>query len=299
MQDQVANNQTNNQTNNQSIADDKAILTRIKREKSASGQSLALTTANSTNQIEKPKDGAGESTTLNKFRETIKDVLEEITSLEVNTMIVGIIPMTKFDAQEFYTDLVENTMYKTEEGLQDIKISLLERSNELKQKGAALSQSELEGYNRDLAIYKRAERNFSDRQNSQDPRQKEQFELEQACYEEIANKVLRLDIPKKPDGRIITDAPRICYFRKLWEIQHSVLNGDRIYVQTKFQLDGDLTNKFVDDLFVPSRSKIDPITAKLIFDLHNHAVENAQKQWTGLIATCVNLVKDLIPFRSK
>ncbi len=291
MQDRVVNNQSN--------TDDKANLTRIRREKSANGQSLDVTTTNSSYKIKIPKDGAGESTTLNKFRETIKDVLEEITSLEVNTMIVGTIPMTKFDAQEFYTNLIENTMYKTEEGLQDIKISLLERSSDLKQKGAALSQSELEGYNRDLAIYKRAERNFSDRQNSQDPRQKELFEIEQACYEDLANKVLQLDIPKNPDGSIITDAPMICYFRKLWEIQQSVLNGDRIYAQTKFHLDGDLTNKFVDDLFVPSRSKIDPTMAKLIFDLHYQAVENAQKKWTDLITTCVNLVKDLIPFRAK
>lgn len=290
MRDRVANNQ--------SSADDKAHLTRIRREKPVNGQSSDLTTANSSNQIEKPKDGAGESTTLNKFRETIKDVLEEITSLEVNTMIVGTIPMTKFDAQEFYTNLIENTMYKTEEGLQDIKISLLERSNDLKQKGAALSQSELEGYNRDLAIYKRAERNFSDLQNSQDPNQREKFEIEQVCYEELSNKVLQLNIPQK-DGKIIPDAPIIRNLRRLWELEQSVLNGERIYAQTKFHLDGDLTNKFVDDLFVPSRSKIDPMMAKLIFDLHHQAVENAQKQWTGLITTCVNLVKDLMPFRAK
>jgi len=294
MQDRVANIQPNNQ----SIADDKANLTKIKREKSANGQSSDLTTANSSDQIEKHKDGAGESTTLSKFRETIKDVLEEITSLEVNTMIVGTIPLTKFDAQDFYTDLIENTMYKTEEGLQDIKMSLLERSNELKQKGAALSQSELEGYNRDLAIYKRAERCFSNRQNSQDPKQKEKLEIEQACYEELSKKILQLNIPQK-EGKITPDAPMIRNLRKLWELEQSVLNGERIFAQTTFQLDGDLTNRFVDDLFGAGRNKIDPTVTKLIFDLHNQAVENAQKQWTGLITTCVNLIKDLMPFRAK
>ena len=45
-----------------------------------------------------------QSTSLNNFRETIKDVLEEITSLEVNTMIVGNIPIKKFDAKEFYEE---------------------------------------------------------------------------------------------------------------------------------------------------------------------------------------------------
>jgi prolyl oligopeptidase PreP (S9A serine peptidase family) len=286
-------------TKNTNNAEDKAAQTNSRREKSANRQASDLTTANKASPIEPPKDGAGESGSLNKFREVIKDVLEEITSLEVNTMIVGSIPITKFDAQEFYTDLIENTMYKTEEGLQDIKRSLLERSAELKQKGSSLSQSELDHYNQDLEIYKRAERAFSDRQNSTDPRQKEQFEIEQACYEELANKVLKLQIPKNAEGKVITDAPMIRYFRKLWEFEQSVLNGERIYAQTRFQLDGDLTNRFVDDLFVPSRSKIDPTMAKLVFDLHHQAVENAQKQWTGLITTCVNLVKDLMPFRTK
>jgi hypothetical protein len=241
------------------------------------------------------KDGAGESTTLHKFRETIKDVLEEITVLEVNTMIVSHIPIARFDAKEFYADLLQNVMYKTEEGLQDIKRALLDRSKELQKKGSTATQAELDRYNQDLEIYKRSERTFSNRQNLTDPRQKEQ-----ACYEQLAKKVFQMDdIPKDADGNLIPDAPTIRYFRKLWEFEQSMLNGERIYAQTKFHLDGDLNNRFLDDLFISSRSKIDPKMAKLVFDLHNQAVENAQEQWTGLIMTCVNLVKDLMPFRSK
>ena len=245
------------------------------------------------------KDGTGESTTLHKFRETIKDVLEEITVLEVNTMIVSHIPIARFDAKQFYADLLENVMYKTEEGLQDIKRVLLDRSKELQKKGSAATQTELDRYNRDLEIYKRAERIFSNRQNLSDPRQKEQFEVEQVCYGELAKKVLQIDLPKDADGELIPDAPTIRYLRKLWEFEQSTLNGERIYAQTKFQLDGDLNNRFLDDLFTPNRSKIDPSIAKLVFDLHHQAVDNAEKQWTGLITTCVNLVKDLMPFRSK
>jgi len=245
------------------------------------------------------KDSAGESTTLNKFRETIKNVLEEITQLEVTTMIVSHIPITRFDAKQFYADLLESIMYKTEDGLQDIRRSLLDRSKELQKQGSAVAQTDLDRYNRDLEIYKRAERSFNNRQNSTDPSQKERFEIEQACYEELAAKVMHLHIPKDAEGRIITDAPMIRYFRKLWEFEQSILNGERIYAQTQFQLDGDLTNRFLDDLFVPTRSKIDPKMAKLVFDLHYQAVENAEKQWSGLILTCVNLVKDLMQFRQK
>jgi DNA-directed RNA polymerase subunit K/omega len=284
-------------TNNKSNAADDVNQVKADGEKSVK-KSSELTT-NAPSKAAPTKDGAGESTTLNKFRETIKDVLEEITTLEVNTLIVSHIPIARFDAKQFYADLLENAMYKTEEGLQDIKRALLDRSKELQKKGSAATQTELDRYNRDLEIYKRAERIFSNRQNLTDPRQKEQFETEQACYEELAKKVLQLDIPKDVDGNVIPDAPMIRYFRKLWEFEQSMLNGERIYAQTMFQLDGDLNNRFLDDLFIPTRSKIDPKMAKLVFDLHHQAVENAQKQWTGLIMTCVNLVKDLMPFRSK
>lgn len=283
-------------TNNKSNAEDDA-----NRVKSNGNQLVKKSSASATAAI-KPvpsKDGAGESTSLNKFRETIKDVLEEITTLEVNTLIVSHIPIARFDAKKFYADLLENVMYNTEKGLQDIKKALLDRSKELQKKGSAVTQIELDRYNQDLEIYRRAERIFSGRQNLTDPRQKEQFELEQACYEDLAHKVLQLDIPKDADGEMIIDAPMIRYFRKLWEFEQSILNGERIYAQTKFQLDGDLNNRFLDDLFVPTKSNIDLKTARLVLDLHHQAVENAQNQWTGLITTCVNLVKDLIPFRAK
>ncbi len=263
------------------------------------------------------KQGDGQSESLNNFRETIKDVLEEITSLEINTMIVGKIPMTKFDAKEFYLSLIENIMNRTEQGLGEVKESLLERSRQLKQKGLVLPQqtatpllpkealdietyrSELTRYNQDLEAYKQAERAFSDRQNSLDPAQKEQFAVEQACYDQLAKQVLKLDIKKDANGEVIADAPMIRSLRQLWEFEQSVVNGDRIYAQTKFHLDGDLTNRFVDDLFVPSKSRIDHTMAQLVFDLHRQGVENAQRQWSGLISTCVNLVKDLMPFRTK
>jgi hypothetical protein len=289
MQDRATNNKSNAEADaNQVKSDGKKPISK--------SSELAPTASN---KPAPPKDGAGESTTLHKFRETIKDVLEEITVLEVNTMIVSHIPITRFDAKVFYEDLLEDVMYKTEEGLQDIKRVLLDRSKDLQKQGSAVAQADLDRYNRDLEIYKRAERAFISRQSLTDPRQKELFEMEQACYEELAQKILKLDIPKDVDGNVNPDAPMIRYFRKLWEFEQSMLNGERIYAQTRFQLDGDLNNRFLDDLFISNRSKIDPKMAKLVFDLHHQAVENAQKQWTGLITTCVNLVKDLMPFRPK
>lgn len=274
-------------------------------------------TAENANKLVPYKDGAGESTSLKNFRDTIKDVLEEITSLEINTLIVSSIPIAKFDAKEFYLELIEKIMYRTEEGLGEVKESLLERSAQLKQKGLSLPQqtttpllpkealviqeyrAELTRYNYDLESYKEQERFFNDRRNCLNQAEKEQFALEEACYEQLAKQVSKMEIQKDANGKLIVDAQIIRCLRKAWEFEQSVLNGDHIYAQTKFHLDGDLTNRFINDLFIPTKSKIDPKMAQLVFDVHRQGVENAQKQWSGLIMTCVNLVKDLMPFRAK
>ena len=309
--------QVDGATNNQGDTDDTVIQSQSKGKKNVG--KLDLEPSSTINGAIKPApQKEGESVSLNNFRETLKEVLEEITSLEVNTMIVGRITMTSFDAKEFYLQLIEDVMYKTERGLQDVKESLLNRSTELKKKGALLPQqsrapmlpkeaqvideyrSELTSYNQDLENYKDAEKNFSDRQNLTDPDDKVQFGLEQSCYEMLAKQILKLNIPKdEKTGEVIIDGKALRSLRKLWEFEQSVLNGDRIYAQTKFSLDGDLTNRFIDDLFMPSKGKgkIDPKMVGLVFDLHRQGVENAQKQWSGLIETCIGLIKNLMQFR--
>lgn len=308
--------QVDEATNNKSNSEDTVIQIKSKRKKT--GTELESDEVPVNNATKSAPQKAVESVSLNNFRETLKEVLEEITSLEVNTMIVSRITMTSFDAQEFYLQLIEDVMYKTERGLQDVKESLLNRSTELKKKGALLPQqnrapmlpkeaqiideyrTELSSYNQDLETYKEAEKNFHDRQNSTNSEDKDQFQLEQDCYKLLAKQVLKLDIPKdKVTGELMIDGKAIRSLRKLWEFEQSVLNGDRIYAQTRFSLDGDLTNRFIDDLFMPNKSKgkVDPQMVGLVFDLHRQGVENAQKQWSGLIETCVNLIKNLMQFR--
>lgn len=309
--------QVDRATSQNRSAEDAANQIMPRREKSEHRSASDLSTNSQVNQVKLAKDNEGKSGSLNNFRETLKDVLEEITSLEVNTMIVVNIPLTKFDAKDFYRELSKSIKYKTEDGLQRVKESLLERSTQLKQKGFSLPQqtatpllpkeaamieeyrAELNRYNQDLEIYKEAEFSFNERKSSLDESEKKKFLLEESCYTEISRQLMKLDIKVDADGDVIADAPMIRYFRKLWEFEQSVLNGDRIYAQTKFQLDGDLTNRFIEDLFMPSKSKFDPKMTQLIFDLHRQGVENAQRQWSGLIETSVSLVKSLIPFRAK
>ena len=262
----------------------------------------------------KKKDGDGESTTLHDFREVLKDVLQDITSLEITTVIVREIRPTRFDAREFYEQLIKDLTYKTEEGLQQVKDSLLERSDRLKQRGRSLPQpsampllpddmkliaqyrEDLDLYNYDLEVYKQAEKTLSDRLNNSNELEQERFRREQECYRELGQQLSKLEIPLDDKGRVIADASMVRFFRELWEYEQSIIKGERIYAQTRFQLDGDLTNRFIDDLFASS-NRIEPRISQLILDLHRQGVENAEKQWAGLINTCLNLIQNLMPFR--
>ncbi|OIP69688.1 MAG: hypothetical protein AUK48_14335 [Oscillatoriales cyanobacterium CG2_30_44_21] len=254
--------------------------------------------------VEKPpasqvvkKDKPNESGTLNCFRETIKDVLEEITTLEVNTVIVRRISVNRFNATDFYEDLIEKLDYQTEQGLRKVKRSLLDRYKQIKdseQKGIETPKLDLENFTCDLEKYKLAEKTFNEHKNySRDSPELKRFERKQKCLQELSNKVSRLNIVKDEKGQIIAKAPTIRYFRKLWEFEQTILCEEDVYAQTIFQLDGDLTNRFVDDLFDPSRTK----SAQLVLDIHQKALVNAESQWKSLIETCVNLVKYLIPYR--
>lgn len=243
------------------------------------------------------ESGEAKSVSLNGFRETIKSVLEDITSLEINTIIVSNISTEKFDARDFY-DKISSHVYNCEEGLQDIKKSLLERNNDLKQKKEAISDTERDNYNRDLEIYKNKESQFYNPKDPNDPNHLEQLAKARKYranpeIQAIVKQILKLDLPKDKEGKILPDALTIRLLRKLWEVEQTIVHGDRIYAQTRFQMDGDLTNRFVEDLFSSGKGRFDPKMVELIFRLHHQAVENAESQWSKLIDTCVGLIKSL------
>ena len=118
-------------------------------------------------------------------------------------------------------------------------------------------------------------------------------EAMQMMRKDFGEDFLKLDLPKDKEGKILPDAVTIRLFRRLWETEQTIVHGDRIYAQTRFQMDGDLTNRFVEDLFSSGKGRFDPKMVELIFRLHHQAVENAESQWSKLIDTCVGLIKSL------
>jgi hypothetical protein len=267
-----------------------------------------------------PENNAGDtqdnqSASLKGFRETLKDVLEDITMLEVNTIVVGNISTDKFDARKFYEDMTNTLSYRVdgqiEEVLKNRLAKLNEKYNAIKTKGKEGTEKERKEYAIEASDYEELRKKSIEYKKSVSeiekisPSEREKFEKEQEYYRDVYRQFSKLDFSKKldKDGRIVPDASIVRFLRKLWEAEQTIVHCDRIYAQTRFQLDGDLSNRFVGELFgikdnkSDSKLEITANNARLILDIHNQAVENAESQWSKLINTAVDLITKLIPYR--
>ncbi|NJK33940.1 MAG: hypothetical protein HC919_02765 [Oscillatoriales cyanobacterium SM2_2_1] len=239
------------------------------------------------------------SETLRRFRETLKDILQEITTLDVTTMVVREIPCQKFEPESFCRRLLHDIRYQTREGLKQIAEELASRSASLQQQGLATQsqapfvqdayRKELIKYNLDLERYQEAERRFLEQEDDAQRRSYQDFL--QLAYRQILDLELRFDAQGEP--RLSSIETRV--LRKLWELELTLLHEDVIFAQTTLHLDGDLTNRYRRELF--DRRVFAPETTQMILQLHHTGVENAEKQWNGLIQLVVGLIERLIPFR--
>ncbi|MDX2254227.1 MAG: hypothetical protein NW214_01790 [Pseudanabaenaceae cyanobacterium bins.39] len=221
-----------------------------------------------------------------KFTTVLEYILQDITRLEVNTIIVSDIPVDNFDARNFYEDL----MFLTPDGLKVVRKSLKKWDDYIQanQANKEWCENEREQHSRISSRCDKAEQSLIGVASFTGQQQERQ-----QLYQELTDQVLKLNFLKDHRGRIKPDASSIRFLRQLWEYQQNVLSGDRIYAQTRLELDGDLTNRFLEDLLLPSHRKLDTSTAKTILDIHFGAVRNAEEQWTGLIQSCVDLIGKL------
>ncbi len=243
-------------------------------------------------------DAPGESTSLNSFRETLKDIMQDITSLEVNTMIVSEITLAGFVPEDFLEQAITDMSYRTEQGMIELKNELLKRRTQLANESAQIDPNDVEAverhrqnlqtYNDDLEAYKDAEEEMQ-----------VLTEAQKDYYLDARRQIraLNLDLTQ-PLDQIKLTASEVRKLRKIWEMRNCVINGDRIFAQTKVGLDGDLTNRYVKDLFDGGKeNKLHFDTTRLILELHRIGVENAEQQWKELIDLVIGLVKDLLQFR--
>ncbi|WP_414753599.1 hypothetical protein [Anabaena sp. CCY 9910] len=251
---------------------------------------------------------------LDKFVSSVQILVDDITALEVNTMVVHNITGTKFSAWEAYQEIysIHDKDYFKVKGIPDDS-PLRERYQRLFAQlereyfyiiieDERLHNKKVEQYHRRLAFLKEIKQgNIVE----SDPR-----------YVELARPILPSPSPVidggDPDNRnenrqqeweqncqeinaLLINDKFVRTLRKISELKAALDGGDvtstrtdTIYAQTVMQLDGDIITRYHKDLFsLPEETK------NLILQVHNEGVVTGEKQWHGILDFMINLVRNM------
>lgn len=248
---------------------------------------------------------------LENFSESLIEVLNDVTALEVNTMIVSEITGTKFIPEEAYQNIFfcltrdsqipndkklhKNLKDELDQVYQLDRLESLENEvdSRIPPQFTSRGQGNIEHTN---TSSKAAGRYWK-------LREKLVREYIQIFFKQIyEDDKLPANLPFPYDINI-EGYPRTLYFskelrtildnsrflrslRKINELKAAVDNDDIIYAQTVLQLDGDIINRYRKDLFKnPDK--------ELIIKIHHEGVTGGEKQWRGLLQFTVNLVKSI------
>ena len=257
---------------------------------------------------------------LDEFLKSLGDVLIDITALEVNTMVVEQITGEKFIPWEAYRDI-----YAISEGYleqQGIHKSLCDRYIKLRK------NLELEY----TLLLTDPTSEFYDPTVVNSAREDDQILTDPTL--ELHELQTRLPDPIKPSSleeilkvrKVLSDSRFLRSLRKMSELKSALdcrnkalhrkqdeqpgyaksdvlqkaVTTDIIYAQTVIQLDGDIINRY-------SQEIIDHPHRDVILQLHREGVTAGEKQWRGLLEFIIGLVqaslqrglgKDLFPWTS-
>ena len=217
------------------------------------------------NRIEKETERLKE-----RFKEFIRSlgaVMNDITALEVNTMVVAQITGNKFIAEEAYQYIYE------------IPASEMDDKYFVERKIPA-------------ALYPRY-RNL---------RKKLLWEYRQVLQDPIANifdTQERLPNPADPNDQrrlqeLLDNGKFLRGLRKIIELKAALDSSDMqsetmdiIYAQTVMQLDGDIINRYHEDLLAHD-------FRQTIISIHSQGVSSGEQQWRGILEFMVNIVQAII-----
>ncbi|MBE9127020.1 hypothetical protein IQ257_11625 [Coleofasciculus sp. LEGE 07092] len=227
---------------------------------------------------------AGLGQTLDRFLQSLEDVLIDITALEVNTMVVEQISASKFIAWEAYREIYPiSPDYLEQRGIHE---SLRDRYLDLRrllemEYRALLSEPNSELYQpTDLNTV--AGDDFTLTTRLPNP-------LQLNSPEEILNV-----------QRLLRNCRFLRGLRKTWELKSALDNRnktvnrsnplqkavitDTICAQTVIQLDGEILNRYNREIFDHSQRDV-------ILQIHRESVTASQKQWRGLLELIISLVQ--------
>jgi hypothetical protein len=250
---------------------------------------------------------------LNEFLQSLGEVLIDITALEVNTMVVERITGDKFIAWEAYRDIYAISQPYLDQ--QEIHESLCDRYLELRKKleleyALVLSDPTSEFYEPSVL-----ESATEDKQILTDPT----IELPEMRSGLGSSATLsRLPNPTNPTSpeeilkarEILNDSRFLRSLRKMSELKAALDNRnkalqrmhdenlgriapdalqkavttDLIYAQTVIQLDGDIINRYSQEIF-------DHPHREVILQIHQDGVTASEKQWRGLLEFIIGLIQ--------
>lgn len=257
---------------------------------------------------------------LDEFLKSLGDVLIDITALEVNTMVVEQITGEKFIPWEAYRDIYAiSEVYLEQQGIHK---SLGDRYIKLRK------NLELEY----TLLLTDPTSEFYDPTVVNSAREDDQILTDPTV--ELPELQTRLPDPIKPSSleeilkvrKVLSDSRFLRSLRKMSELKTALdcrnkalhrkqdeqpgyaksdvlqkaVTTDIIYAQTVIQLDGDIINRY-------SQEIIDHPHRDVILQLHREGVTAGEKQWRGLLEFIIGLVqaslqrglgKDLFPWTS-
>ncbi|MDY7012540.1 MAG: hypothetical protein SVX43_02870 [Cyanobacteriota bacterium] len=239
---------------------------------------------------------------LNRFVESLSDVLLDITALEVNTMVVERITGDKFIPWDAYRglypiDRAYLEQYPIHESLRDRYLEL-RRTLELNY-ALCLSDPRSELYDPVKIASPESNRVLSDPALEINERN---TQLPSPFKRTSADELLEVQ-------QILADARFLRGLRKLGELKASLDNRnqtllkmdaaypgnspaviakavktDTIYAQTVIQLDGDTINRY-------SEVVVDHPHKDLMLKIHQESVAASERQWRGLLGFAIDIVR--------
>jgi hypothetical protein len=241
---------------------------------------------------------------LDEFLQSLGEVLIDITALEVNTMVVERITGDKFVAWEAYRNIYpisEDYLERQEihESLRDRYIDL-RKTMELEYtlllsdpKSEFYDQSILDSAKEDNQILTNPTVELHEMQTRlPDPIRptspEEIFKAQTLLHDYRFLRSLR----KLSELKAALDSRNKALLRKQDELPgnvkpdvlHKAVTTDMIYAQTVLQLDGEVINRYSQEIF-------DHPHREMLLQIHRDGVIAGQKQWRGLLEFIIDLVQ--------
>ncbi|WP_353258400.1 hypothetical protein [Prochlorothrix hollandica] len=225
---------------------------------------VSASAATSLDAVNQSKDVKGQ---FNEFIQSLGDVLADFTALEVSTMVVSNISGDKFNPLGAYRLLygLGITTATTSPGQQTA--TLMNMPPELQVAYHKLYKQLLENYHLCFPDDRRGKKEL--------PHPDREFEQVQKL---LKDSLFLRSLRKLSEQKLALDGGDI----------KNAESKDLIYAQTVMQLDGDVINRYHQDLLEDKELR------EFVLSIHNQAVEAGERQWRGLINFMVELLKSFI-----